>query len=190
MPVSDTDLSHAVSHALRHKPWLYEIELDEQGWAPVDQLLGALREKGGRWAGVDYAAIEQMIATSTKQRFELDANRIRARYGHSVTGVLSKTAAAPPGRLYHGTAPETWAIIAEQGLRPMRRRYVHLSADADTAVAVGLRKSSKPVLLSVDAAGASAAGIVFYGGDDVVWLADDVPPRFITVDVNESNSGS
>ena len=30
------DLSEAVSHALRHEPWLYELELDDAGWAPVD----------------------------------------------------------------------------------------------------------------------------------------------------------
>lgn len=25
-------LSRAVSHALRHEPWLYELELDGEGW--------------------------------------------------------------------------------------------------------------------------------------------------------------
>lgn len=37
MTLSDGDLSRAVSHALRHEPWLYEIEVDEEvgtwpGW--------------------------------------------------------------------------------------------------------------------------------------------------------------
>ena len=27
------NLSRAVSHALRHEPWLYELEFDEGGWA-------------------------------------------------------------------------------------------------------------------------------------------------------------
>lgn len=49
MTLSDVDLSRAVSHALRHEPWLYELELDEEGWAPIDQLLDAPREKGGGW---------------------------------------------------------------------------------------------------------------------------------------------
>lgn len=47
--LSDVDLSRAVSHALRHEPWLYELELDDEGWVPVEQLLTALREKGGDW---------------------------------------------------------------------------------------------------------------------------------------------
>lgn len=36
-------LSRAVSHALRHEPWLYELELDGEGWTSVDDLLQALR---------------------------------------------------------------------------------------------------------------------------------------------------
>lgn len=60
MTVSDTDLSRAVSHALRHEPWLYELELNEEGWVPVDQLLAALREKGGSWVSVDRADLERI----------------------------------------------------------------------------------------------------------------------------------
>ncbi|WP_196776849.1 RNA 2'-phosphotransferase [Haloechinothrix halophila] len=44
-------LSKVVSYALRHAPWLYELELDAEGWAPVDQLLDALRAKGGVGGG-------------------------------------------------------------------------------------------------------------------------------------------
>ena len=29
------ELSRAVSHALRHQPWLYELELDDEGWVQV-----------------------------------------------------------------------------------------------------------------------------------------------------------
>lgn len=42
MSLSDVDLSRAVSHALRHEPWLYELELDDEGWVPVDQVLAAV----------------------------------------------------------------------------------------------------------------------------------------------------
>lgn len=75
MTLSDLDLSRAVSHALRHEPWLYELELDEEGWAPVDQLLAALNEKGGDWERVDRAALERMLASATKRRHELDGHR-------------------------------------------------------------------------------------------------------------------
>ena len=64
--ISDTELSKVLSHALRHEPWLYELELDEEGWAPLEQLITALREKGGDWAAIDRSSIERMLATAAK----------------------------------------------------------------------------------------------------------------------------
>jgi len=43
-----SELSKAVSHALRHEPWLYEPELDDEGWTPVDALVEALSQEP-RW---------------------------------------------------------------------------------------------------------------------------------------------
>lgn len=36
------ELSGALSYVLRHAPWEYELELDDQGWAPVNDLLNSL----------------------------------------------------------------------------------------------------------------------------------------------------
>ncbi len=181
MTLSDSDLSRAVSHALRHEPWLYELELDEEGWAPVEQLLAALRETGGDWATVNRDALEQMIGTATKRRHELDGDRIRALYGHSVPGRIHRRSATPPARLFHGTAPETWVVIKTDGLLPMQRQFVHLSLDRETAVMVGRRKSASPVVLTIDAAGAASAGTSFHEGNELVWLADSVPARYIEI---------
>ena len=40
-----TILSKEISYALRHAPCEYELEMDEEGWAPVLQLLDALHRK-------------------------------------------------------------------------------------------------------------------------------------------------
>jgi putative RNA 2'-phosphotransferase len=45
-------LSKVVSHALRHEPWLYELELDDQGWVDVDHLIEALRKQKIEWQNV------------------------------------------------------------------------------------------------------------------------------------------
>lgn len=103
MTLSDDDLSRAVSHALRHEPWTYGLELDAGGWASVDHLISALREKAGDWERVDSAALEQMIANATRRRHEFDRGRIRALYGHSVSGVALGSChhlfGSPPARL-------------------------------------------------------------------------------------------
>jgi putative RNA 2'-phosphotransferase len=36
-------ISRMLSHALRHEPWLYELELDAEGWMLVEAALAALR---------------------------------------------------------------------------------------------------------------------------------------------------
>ena len=174
-------LSKAVAHALRHAPWVYELELDAEGWAPLEQLVSALREKGGKWKAVDRAAVEAMMASASKQRYELDGERIRALYGHSVPGRIEKKPGTPPAELYHGTAPTTAPLITTDGLRPMRRQFVHLSVDREMATAVGSRKSAEPVILTIDAKTAHADGVAFYEGNDRVWLADFVPASYINV---------
>jgi putative RNA 2'-phosphotransferase len=179
MAKSYDNLSRAVSHALRHEPWLYELELDEEGWADVSALLTALHEESPAWADLTESDLAEMIRASSKQRHELVNGRIRALYGHSLPGKLHRTPAMPPARLFHGTAPVSGPKIREGGLLPMGRQYVHLSLDEETAIAVGRRKSPNPIILLVRAKDAWKAGIAFYAGNEKVWLTDRVPPEFI-----------
>jgi putative RNA 2'-phosphotransferase len=174
-----SDLSRAVSHALRHEPWLYELELDAEGWGSVESVLVALRKDRSAWIGLVEGDLVHMIDSSTKRRHEIKDGRIRALYGHSLAGKLKKTRAAPPGVLYHGTAPQAVPLIRSSGLLPMGRQYVHLSGDAATALEVGRRKGKNPTILCVLAADAHARGIRFYEGNQKVWLADHVPSEFI-----------
>ena len=181
--INPTELSRAVSHALRHEPWLYELELDAEGWTSVDHLLTALRSANPAWSSLAVADLEYMIAQSEKKRHEIRDGKIRAFYGHSTPQKLELNPAVPPATLYHGTSPEAAATILREGLRPMRRQYVHLSADTLTATKVGERKAKAPVILRVDAAAAHAEGMAFYHGNEMVWLADEIPSAFISVGV-------
>lgn len=172
-------LSRTISHALRHEPWLYELELDEEGWVEVEALLSALRSECRKWRQLTRQDIVQVMEAADKQRFELRDSWIRALYGHSTPQRLQKVAAAPPTFLFHGTAPETAEVVLAEGLKPMGRQYVHLSVDRETARQVGRRKAREPVILEVAASAAHAADVVFYEGNEQVWLADAIPARFI-----------
>lgn len=172
-------LSKTISHALRHQPWTYELELDESGWVAVSQLLDSLRQERQPWHDLAESDLAAMIAASSKQRYEIQEGRIRAIYGHSIPGTLKRNPATPPEILYHGTNPSVVPLIQQHGLKPMRRHNVHLSVDEETALEVGRRKSKTPTLLRIQAQTAHAAGITFYEGNDKVWLADEVPPGFI-----------
>jgi putative RNA 2'-phosphotransferase len=172
-------LSKTVSHALRHAPWLYELELDGEGWVPVDTLLAALRGHRPEWRALTEEDLAEMVAQSDKQRYEMQGKRIRALYGHSLPQKLAKTPAEPPAILYHGTSALALPAIQAEGLKPMSRQYVHLSTDETTARQVARRKREPSIILRVRAAEAHRQGIPFYAGNDLVWLADHVPPEFL-----------
>jgi putative RNA 2'-phosphotransferase len=178
---NDAELSRVLSHALRHEPWLYELELDDEGWAPLEIVLGALRAQREEWRDLSRTDIERMIKSSPKRRHEILGERVRALYGHSVPGKLRKEAATPPQILFHGTSADAANVITREGLKPMSRQYVHLSVDVATARQVGLRKTKTPVLLEIDAGAAKASGVAFYAGNEMVWLADTVPARFLRI---------
>jgi putative RNA 2'-phosphotransferase len=85
-------------------------------------------------------------------------------------------------QLFHGTSPQAWVAIQREGLQPMGRQYVHLSADIVTAEQVGRRKSATPVILIVDAKRAHDSGTRFLQGNGVVWLANRVLPDYLSVE--------
>ncbi|MFI7680303.1 RNA 2'-phosphotransferase [Actinophytocola sp. NPDC049390] len=168
----DVRLSKRMSHALRHAPWLYELELDEAGWTPVADLLVALE--------VSREQVGDVVVDSPKQRFELSGDRIRARYGHSVPGRIAGVPGTPPARLYHGTSATAADRILREGLLPMRRQYVHLSVTREMAESVGGRKGGRVRVLTVDTPAARAAGVEFLRGNEIVWLAAHVPATFLS----------
>ncbi len=164
-------LSKEISYALRHAPWEYELEMDEEGFVPLEQLLSALE--------ITKDDVIKVMEISEKKRLELDGDKIRALYGHSIPMHIKKIEGTPPSILYHGTAKRFISSIKETGLLPMKRQYVHLSVDEETATTVGKRRDSTPVLLKIDTQLAIADGIKFYIGNDKVWLCDKLPVKYI-----------
>jgi putative RNA 2'-phosphotransferase len=174
-------LSKTIAYALRHKPEDYGLVLDAEGWVAVDDLLAALRRRPGSQRMISLAEIETIMAESEKQRFELRDGKIRAFYGHSTPAKIEREPVEPPAILYHGTTQEAAQAILREGLRSMKRQHVHLSTDQKTARLVGLRRTSRPIILRIAALEAHQQGIKFYLGNEDIWLADPIPPAFIRV---------
>ncbi len=175
------ELSREISYALRHAPWEYELELDEQGFVPIVQLLHALNESGSYEREITRNDLEKIIASSEKKRHEIAGDRIRALYGHSIPQSIDRERGNPPAILYHGTSRKNLPQILEGGLKPMSRQYVHLSVDVDTATRVGKRRDPNPVVLKVDTASAQKKGVAFYVGNEKVWLCREVPREFLQI---------
>lgn len=175
------DLSKAIAYALRHAPWEYELEMDEEGWVLIEQLLTALH-KNKKWKDVWRDDLVRMVEQSEKKRYEISNEKIRAYYGHSIPLKIVKEAKMPPDILYHGTARRFLNSIEEKGLLSQERQYVHLSQDMETAYNVGKRHDKKPVILKIDAKQAWENGVKFYYGNKKVWLANKIPREYIIKD--------
>lgn len=173
-------LSKAMSKALRHRPERLGISLAPDGSVELRVLIDALNRRGGWPRQVTEDDVMHVVEHGTKQRFAVEEGRIRARYGHSIPLKVEYQKADPPVELYHGTARHNLDHIMAEGLLPMGRQVVHLSADVETAQQVGARHGGQTVILRVDAAAAARDGVSFYAGNDSTWLADRVPPQYLS----------
>ncbi|SDZ78264.1 putative RNA 2'-phosphotransferase [Haloplanus vescus] len=172
-----TQLSKFLSGALRHFPDDAGLSLDDQGWTAWPAVVEAVSE---RYPWADSDAVAAVVATDPKGRFERDDGRVRAAYGHSVDVDLDPTDDPVPDRLYHGTSPSAADSIREEGLKPMGRQQVHLSATREDARAVGRRHASDPVVFAVDAAALAEEFRIAKRGEGT-YTVDRVPPAFLTV---------
>ena len=150
------DTSKFLSLILRHKPQVIGLELDEHGWADVDE------------------------PTDEKQRYSFSANGklIRANQGHSIPVDVELAELEPPEILYHGTGERFAASIRAQGLLKMSRLYVHLSSDVETANKVG-RRHGKPKIFVVESGRMFADGCKFFRSVNGVWLTEHVPAQYL-----------
>ncbi|MFJ5518919.1 RNA 2'-phosphotransferase [Streptomyces griseoluteus] len=168
-------VSKYLSKHLRHQPERIGLTLDPAGWVEIDALLAAAAAHG---FPIGRAELDHVVAVNDKRRFAVEGGRIRASQGHTVEVALGLPPATPPPYLYHGTVAGSLDAIRAEGLRPMNRHAVHLSADRATATRVGARRG-RPVVLAVDAGAMHRDGHVFHVSANGVWLTDAVPPRYL-----------
>lgn len=174
-------LSKSMSKALRHNPERLGITLAPDGSVELSVLVDALNRRGGWPRQVTEDDVMHVVEHGTKERFAVEGGRIRARYGHSIPLRVEYRKADPPAVLYHGTSQRFLDAILKEGLLPMGRQVVHLSADVETARMVGSRHGGHTVILQVDAARAAREGITFYRGNSDTWLADAVPVQYLSL---------
>ena len=174
--MKEKDISKFLSLILRHKPETIGIVLDEHGWANVDELLAGMEKS----CSIDMKLLEKIVADDEKQRYSFNDDRtlIRANQGHSIPVDVELVRKTPPEVLWHGTAEKYVDSINRGGLIPKSRLYVHLSADYETAVKVGMRHG-KPVVYIIDAKRMVSDGYDFFMSVNGVWLVKSVPVQYL-----------
>lgn len=154
--------SRKLAYLLRHS----DVP-DEQGWISLEKLI------------FDYCytgqSLKQIVANDEKHRYEFsdDGKKVRALYGHSNHVRIHYEPSIPPPILYHGTSIDRVDSIMEEGLKPMCRRYVHLSETTEDAIKVG-KRHGEPAVLAIDTKMVILDGGCFYRVSNGIWLTESV----------------
>lgn len=170
-------ISKFLSLVLRHRPEKIGLELDENGWTSVADLLEKMNKKGTR---IDIETLKFVVENNDKKRFAFNDNQtqIRANQGHSLKVDLGYKPQTPPAMLFHGTATRFVDSIMKSGLEKRNRHHVHLSLNFETATSVGGRHG-KVIILDVLAKEMHNDGFKFFCSDNNVWLTDNVPTKYL-----------
>lgn len=176
---------------LRHNPNIIGVKMDVNGaWVYVDELIKKFNDhnlKKGLY--INLPILMRIVVEDDKVRYGLQMTKnnqlkIRCNQGHSIDWIeMDYKVAIPPEILYHGTSIGFLNAILKEGLKPMRRQKVHISADYETAVNVGNRKQKHgdTIILQVHAGEFVRDGGLFYLAENEVWLADEIPAKYLSV---------
>ncbi len=166
-------VSRYMSYLLRHNP--ENLKMDKHGFVSIDELLEKLRER----FQIDKKSIVEIVEKSDRKRFQIVDNKIRALYGHTMPVKLELEEDTVTKVFYHGTTPDAATKILKAGLKPMKRRWVHLSPTKEVAREVGLRRTNNPIILRINADAARKDGLRFYKATDKVYVCSVILPEYI-----------
>lgn len=172
--------SKQLAYLLRHDQDAWELgKIDSEGWRNVIELCKDYR--------FSLQELQEIVLNDSKGRYEFDAENlhIRACQGHSIpVDIDSIKEEVPPDFLYHGTPEKNKDSILKRGLLKGSRLYVHLSADYDTALNVGKRRSGPTIVFKIKASEMYKNGAKFLKSKNGVWLCDQVHPKYLELYVN------
>ena len=175
-------LSKLLSGILRHFPWEVGLIPNTEGWIDIDDLVNAIKTKWRNKEFYKWLKKEHVIALALldpKGRFEINGNRIRARYGHSIPVEIAYTEDTNVKILYHGTSSKNVNSILSSGIKSMRRLWVHLTTSKDDACINARRHGGKPLLLIIDADCLRSKGIKVYRASKIIYLTKYIPVECI-----------
>ena len=177
-------LSRLVSFILRHSPESIRVKIDSEGWVSIDELVFGIRNYWYRKENYQWVTREHILALAAldpKGRFEIRDNKIRARYGHNIAlNVKIKYAEDTDTKiLYHGTVRRNLENILKEGIKPIRRKYVHLTLNIEDACEVARRHGVDTVVLVVDAECLRRKRYRVYLASNTIRVVKQVPPECI-----------
>lgn len=175
-------LGRIITGILRHKPERYHIEINQNGYVNIDELVQEIRYNYKRFHFLGPSHIYAIVLTDSKGRYQLSDNRryLRATYGHTIEVDLSDLPTDEiPEVLYYPTNSEEFEIFKENGILPSDRRWIHLSSAKEKAYIAGLHHYDSPLIVPINTATMREKGESLYRAGQGVYICKFVPPESI-----------
>lgn len=112
-PQDNTGTSKFISRILRHHPESIGIQLDEHGWARVDELIAGI----AKTRKFDMEILEEIVRTDSKQRYSFNENKTLIRQTRGTPFLSMWNWNKKSRRTSCGTAPEKnmWNPLTKSG---------------------------------------------------------------------------
>lgn len=170
------NLAKFLTYILCHRPDEFGLVLDEEGFAPVKQVLQVVSSEPG-FGWVRRRHLEELASLPSPPRFELRAEGLRGLIPGPAR--VRRPGAEPPPLLYLAIPPKAHAGVFASGLKAPPGRELVLAGTPEQALKLGRRRSPEPVLVTVHAGRALGAGINFEGYGESLFLAGSIPREFL-----------
>ena len=196
----DIFISKALTYLLRHVAVQENLEIDNNGFVSIDQLLNHNRLKTHKCTRDD---IERIVTNSDKKRFVInyENNTIAATQGHSIKLKPDESVLVPiekisdlPEKLIHGTNLKNSILILKSGsLLNMQRNHIHLSpgiVGQDSQVISGMRTTSTVFIYIKKDQDTLSHLQLFKSLNDVYLCSNDIPiTDFEKVEIRTHENG-
>lgn len=189
---SNETMSRAILRVLRHGDESLAVRHDCFGLISANELVTVVQRQ---FQAMTQNAFTECLERTTHslialEKIEYRGEKIRALYGHSLRRVIVGEMKWPETKLFHATRKRHLGSILNDGLRPQRRTWVHLTTNeryADT-ILQNHDYEGRSVLLKVVPDLLEDFDVTFRKPNSHVWLANRVPPAGIIICQPNSHS--
>lgn len=185
--MNDQDLQKMISNLaryLRHNPEGLGVEIDDLGWASLEEVYEGYVMSHPEEIGED--DFHQAISQYNRNRFEVEDGRIRAKKGHTASKV-SYEMGEPPEGLYRTYPMRYYDLLENEGINAGKKKYLEFFSNPLQAFTDAKRRRiKKGILVSIKTQEAYHDGTIFYKNGQS-WYVSEVDSVHLEIEEPEES---
>ena len=196
MTHQNTSLSKFMTKILRHKANDYGLNIDNEGFVKINDLIDYINKKKYGIANIDLIKeIVEIDKNESKGRFYIDEKfeKIRANQGHSIQvknlelKKITLENVQNYGLIVHGSYIKHKNSIEQNGLKKLSRIHIHMT-DLMTEKGFSLMRQNINMQVVVNLVECIKDGLEFFEStNNVILSKDDIPAKYLTFNFLEKS---